>query len=130
MTYREIFRSAAALVAEDITDGTAADYEDRACYILAIFCNQTAGIDKRYRLANGLQATALTELVCVDLDAEFPLHAIFAPIAAYYLGSALSADENDAMSERLFERYTDAIASVVSALPAASTHVSDAYGLI
>ena len=130
MTYREIFRSAAALVAENVTDGISADYEDRACYILAIFCNQTAVIDKRYRLANGLQATTLPELVHVDLDTEFPLHAVFAPIAAYYLGSALSADENDAMSEQLFAQYTDAIASVVAALPAASAHVSDAYGLI
>ena len=130
MTYREIFNSAIALIAEEVGDGAISDYEERAAYILAVFCNQTARIDRQYRQANALSAGTYPDLGYISLDSSFILHPVFAPVAAYYLGSALTVDENEAMSERLFEQYTDAITSIVSALPLSGAPISDAYGLI
>ena len=119
MTYRQIFSSAVALISENVSGVTVTDYEERACYILAVFCNQTARIDRQYRRAHDLPEVTHTDLSYVNLDTEFALHEVFAPVAAYYLGSALTLDENEAMSERLFAQDTDAIASIASALPCA-----------
>ena len=130
MTYREIFKSAVALIAEDVNGDTIADYEDRALYILATFCNQTAAIDARYRTANGCIPSAWIGASTVNMNAIFALHEVFVPVAAYYLASALVLDENEEMSEHLFALYTDAIASIAASLPCSTAPVTDAYGLI
>ncbi len=130
MTYRSIFDSAVAQIAEQVGSNEISDYEERAGYILASFCALTADADKRYRAANKLATVSHPELACVDLDSTLTLHAVFAPVAAYYLAANLTADENEAMSDRFFELYSDAISSILAGLPCATSPITDVYGLI
>ncbi|MBE6554051.1 MAG: hypothetical protein E7666_06900 [Ruminococcaceae bacterium] len=130
MTYRNIFDSAVAQIAEKVGSYDVSDYEERAGYILASFCAITADADKRYRAANRLPAVTQPETACVDLDSVLTLHTVFAPVAAYYLAANLTADENEAMSDRFFALYSDAISLILSTLPCSSSSISDVYGLM
>ena len=130
MTYRNLFDSAVAQIAEQVGDYGVSDYEERAGYILASFCTRTADADKRYRAANGHPAVTHPELAYVELEDIFPLHAVFAPVAAYYLAANLTADENESMSDRFFALYSDAISSILTGLPCSISPITDRYGLI
>ena len=54
MTFRELYNSALRLVSETDDNLMNEDYEDRAGYILAAFCNECAPVEKKYCKANGL----------------------------------------------------------------------------
>ncbi len=112
MTYREILDASIRMVGESGENGNASDYEERASYLLATFCTECAGLDRKYRLANGMSDANFAATACVELDGAFPLCDVFAPAATYYLAAMLVLEENEDMSETLFARYSDALATL------------------
>ena len=130
MTYGEIYNLALAYLNESAT-ADCADYEDRAGYILASALSYCAPADKKYRQANGLEALKLAKLPAyVELESECPLSDVFVAPIAYYLAAMLCLDENEALSEGLFDRYTDAIATLMCSLPTATEKISDHYSIL
>ena len=125
MTFREIYESAVHLICEDPADSF--DYEERSGYLLASFCTQAHGADKRYRTANGLGAAGEIPEVCADLNADFPLSPIFAPCAVFYVAALLALDENEELSDKLFARYSDGMSDILSALPCRQEPIADRY---
>ncbi len=130
MTYRELFENALRAVAEGSDTGEVSDYEERAGYLLATFCMQCAKADADYRRANGEDAATFSVAAWVDPDDEFPLCDVFAPPAIYYLSAMLTLDENEEMSDRFFELYSDALSKILSSLPAACEGVTDRYKIL
>lgn len=130
MTFRELFENALRAIAENSTDGDTSDYEERASYILATFCTECAGLDRRYRKAHGMTDAGSRSLTYVELSENVPFSEVFASAAVYYLCAMLTLDENESMSERFFELYTDAIASIQFSLPCVCEPIGDRYGMI
>ena len=126
MTYRELYDSALRIVSET-DENTNMDYEERAEYILAAFCSECAGINKKYCKANSLTETDFSPKSVVALSERFPLHEVFVPAAVYYLGAMLVSDENESLSDRLFALYTDAISAIQEGLPWSNHKIVNRY---
>ena len=127
MTYRELYDSALRIISESDGNLTNEDYEERAGYILATFCNECDVIDQKYCDAHGLAKTGVSPKTCVTLSESFPLNAILAPAAVYYLGARLVSDENVSLCDRLFELYTDAISSIQAGIPWSKHKIVNQY---
>ena len=52
----------------------------------------------------------------LDADEDFPLSARFAHPAAYYLAAMLAADEDPELSDVLFDRFSDSMATIRASL--------------
>ena len=127
MTYRELYLSALHIISENNDGSSNSDYENRAGYILAAFCNEHFALDTRYRKANQLVNSTFTPSSNIVLSDSFPLKEIFAPAAVYYLGAMLVSDENESLYQQLSELYTKAIASIQNGLPYASESITNCY---
>ena len=60
-------------------------------------------------------------------EAEFPLSPRFAHAAAYYLASMLIADENPELADTLFDRFSDAMATIRASVPATKGKIRNVY---
>lgn len=127
MSYRELFEAAVRMVAEGGTVGDISDYEERASYLLATACHQCAPLDRAYRKATGAGEPSSRVGLCVELEDNFPLSEVFAPAVTYYLASMLVLDENAEMSDKLFDAFSDALASIRDGLPAATEKILNKY---
>ena len=112
MTNRSILNSACSLLSEGTNTNTPEDYEDRACYILATFCNQSTRVQKKYLLAHQLTFTEYRERSTVEMADSFPLVPVLVPAATYYLAAMLAIDENETLSDKLFDLYASEIATI------------------
>lgn len=130
MTYREIYENALRLVSESSVTGDTDDYEERAGYILANACCACLPLDTSYRLANKIAKSNASPSTYVELTESFPLCDIFSAPTVYYLAAMLVLDENESMSEKFFDLYSDALASIQRDLPAQLKSVVDRYGLM
>lgn len=130
MTLREITDAAIRLVCENPADVATNDYTERAAYILPAFCGQCSALDDRYRLAHAVKAKTPLSATYMEPEATFPLTDVFIAPATYYLAAMLVVDESEELSDRFFALYTDALASIESALPATTEAVTDRYGLL
>ena len=88
------------------------DYEDRAPYILANFCSTVKGVDKRIRKLEGLSPTPSFSPVFISLDKDFPLCDSLVPCAVLYLAAMLVLEEDQELSDSLYDKYCDSIASL------------------
>lgn len=127
MTVHEILSSAAALICEDLSNDTAQDYSERTPFIIATFCSQCKGIDSRYRKANGLAPISTYTKATMPLEYVFPLIPELVPAATYYLAAMLVLDENEALSDKLFDLYTDAVATIAASIPFTSEKITNKY---
>ena len=130
MKYRDVLDGAVKLLCEDATNSYTEDYAERAPYVLAIFDTECFNADRAYCQSNGLPEKSMSTAPYVSLDAEFQLHPVFYPAALYYLSAMLVMDENEALGERFFELYSDAVSSILASLPATATKIIDSYHLI
>ena len=130
MTCRELYEAALRLVCENADHGDVSDYEDRAGYILATAVTQCAPLDVAYRKANGLPTSTPFAGVWIDLEEDFPLCDIFSPAVLHYLCAMLVLDENERLSDKLFELYADEMATIQSSFPAKNGKTLDHYGLL
>lgn len=127
MLLREIYKSALRLLAESTSEGDNADYEERAPYILATFCNQAQGVDISLRRFLKLSATAAIDAVYLSLDSEFPLLPRLATCAALYLAAMLVIENDSELSDSLYEKYCDTMSSIYDSVGSLSESVTDVY---
>ena len=125
MKNKEIYEGALRLLAQSSEGADNSDYEERAPYILASFCSLACEIDERLRIIDSLDAQPSFSHVCLSLDASFPLCDRLCPAAALFLAAMLVIGENDELSDSLYDKYCDAIASIGSSVGIASSPSSD-----
>ena len=127
MIYRELFDAAVRMVAESGADCDVTDYEERAEYLLATVTNQCVPLDQAYRKATGKDASSVAVGVCISMEDPFPLAETFIPAVSYYLAAMLVLDENDEMSDTLFDAYSDALSKIRDGLPCAVEEIVNRY---
>ena len=130
MTNRDIFHSALRLIGEDPSANENEDYEDRAPYLLAVFCTESAETDSAYRETNDLTPHTDVSNVCLDLDSPFPYADRFTTAAALYLAAMLVIDENMELSDKLFDRFCNTMATIQSEIPARIEKIAQKYGAL
>ncbi len=128
MKNQDIYDSALRILAEKITAGANDDYEERAPYLIAAFCCESARADAAYRRANGLSSAQSFNSVYLDLTSDFPCCSRFATAASMYLASMLVIDEASELSDRLFDKYSDIMSAICMEIPAVVEDISDRYG--
>lgn len=134
MTCRSIYDAALRLLNEAVSDAgedavrdTTAELAERAPYILAAAVSEMRESDAAYRAAHDLAAVDYPDDVLLPLDATFPLSTRFAHAAAFYLAALLVADEAPELSDTLFDRFCDAMATVRTAIPVLTGRIRDVY---
>lgn len=124
-TNNDIYLSALALIDESESKGDTADLAERAPFILASFCSICRSLDKKLRVRDSLEPQPKFSSVRLSLDGEFPLCEVLSAPAAAYLASMLVIDENPALSESLYDKYCDAIATIGAECSCSA--ISDVY---
>lgn len=127
VTYRSLLDGALRLICESGTPGSVSDYEDRAKYLCATFCSQMAGLNNRYLRANGAEPAGIHVPAAVTLTDAFPLDPALIPAAEYYLAAMLPIEENEALSDKFFDLYSDAVATLQASLPMKNEKIADTY---
>ena len=116
LTNRDIYKNALSLIGERISGSVSDDYEERAEYILPAFFCVAKNTDKKLRKIEGLDDQPSFNPVHTPLDSEFPLSDSFVSTAALYLAAMLVIDENSELSDTLYDKYCDSIASIAASL--------------
>lgn len=128
ITNRDIYNNALSLIGETLESNYLEDYEERAPYIIASVASQTKAIDKRIRLAEGLESAASFSPVFLSLDLDFPLCEQLTFPAALYLASLLVIDEDPDLSVNLYDKYCDTVSSLQTAYTGTDTSSSNNSG--
>ena len=115
MTFRNIYEAALRMICENIASEETADYEERAPYILATFCNECAPIEEAYCKAHKLQFVSIPALTQIAMIDYFPLRDRFTAAGVYYLSAMLVIDENEELSDKFFSLYTDVVSLIQTA---------------
>ena len=127
MKNKEIYSSALNLLAQDPSEGANEDYEERAPYLIATFCNEITEIDNAVRKALGIEKKSEFDRVWLDLEEEFPMLDRFVSVAAKYLAAMLVIDEDTDLSDKLYEMYCDAISAIRSQIPCIIEKTANRY---
>ena len=110
----EIYTAALALISQKIESSDIADYEERAPYLIASFCGSAKSIDADIRRAKNLPSQSKFSPVCLQLENEFPLCEELVSAASLYVAAMLVIDEDEALSDSLYDKYCDAISSIMA----------------
>jgi len=124
---REIYESALRLIGEPSSTDVSADYEERAPYIMAIFCCEAKALDALYREGHSYEAQTDFNEICLGLDENFPLSARFYPIAVHYMAAMLVIDEDTELSDKFFEKYCTSMMSVRTEIPMIREQIVQQY---
>ncbi len=117
MTYQTLFESALALICEDKDDQDGiSDYIERAPYLFANAVTACESLDREYRELFGLEQRPAFNGAQVKMDSSFELSQTFAPSTVYYVASMLVLDENEKMSDRLFDLYSSSLSGIQTLL--------------
>ncbi len=127
MFLRDIYESALKFLAESSGYGDNSDYEERAPYLLAAFCNEASSTDAALRRSLGIQATASFDPVYIDLNAPFPLLPRFTTCAALYLAAMLILDDDRELSDTLYDKYCDSISTICASIASVAEKITDRY---
>ena len=117
MTNQNIYEGALKILAETSNTADNDDYEARAPYLIAAFCSETEEVDTAYRKANKLGSAEKVNDVYLALDSNFPRASRFASAACIYLASMLVIDTDPELSERLYEKFSDMLATICASIP-------------
>jgi len=127
LTNQEIYTGALQLISEQPNAEENADYRERASYLIATFCTECARLDEAWRETHGLKSASPDYPICVDMAGEFSCCDRFVPAACTYVASMLVLDENEGLSDRLYDRYSDLMATVCSEIPAPIEKIVEKY---
>lgn len=125
ITCQSVYDAALALLGEPDA-ARCTDYAGRAPYIIAAFCAEAEPVDAALRDADS--PTPQFSSVAIELTVDFPLSDRLVPLAAAYLAAMLVLDENEELSDKLFERYCDGMSTLCAGIPAVSEKITDIYG--
>lgn len=112
VTNRDIYKNSLALIGESLDSSYLEDYEERAPYLIASVAYQTIALDKKIRRSDGLGEAARFSPVYLSLDLDFPLCDQLSFPAALYVASLLVIDEDPELSDNLYDKYCDSVASL------------------
>ena len=127
MTGREIYTAAIKKFGSKFTDEEKADLEERAPYLIAAFCTESAELDAAYREAKGLDEAPPADSVHITLNGQFPRSDRFATAAAFYLAAMFVIDEDIELSDKFFDNYCDAMAKIQSEIPTKLEKIAERY---
>ena len=127
MVIRQIYDCALRILAESTVALDNSDYEERAPYLVASFCTQLADVDAAIRKALDKEQTKQFNAVYISLDDEFPLLDRLSASAALYLAAMLVIDDNTTLSDKLYDKYCDAISRIQDSVPALTESISNRY---
>ena len=129
LTCRDVYNAALAMISEPLTDSSRrADFDERAPYLIAAMCDEARAMDAVFRRACDEEAQEQFSPVCLELDAAFPLTERFAAPAATYVAAMLVLDENEELSDKLYDRYCDLMSDLCATCPASAQPIVDVYG--
>ena len=129
LTCRDVYTAALALISEPAADDSRrADFDERAPYLIAAMCDEARAMDAVFRRACDEPVQDSFNPVCLELDAAFPLTERFAAPAATYVAAMLVLDENETLSDRLYDRYCDLMSDLCATCPASAQPIVDVYG--
>ena len=128
MKNRDIYISALHLIGEKADSEENCDYEERAPYLLSAFCTEAEATEKAYREYKTLGDPPEIDNVCIPLDLDFPRVDRFCRAATLYLAAMLIIDENPELSDKLFDKYCCAMATIQSEIPARIERIAEKYG--
>lgn len=111
-TNNDIYLSAVAQIDESTSKGNISDLAERAPFIIATFCTTCRSLDKKLRERDSLEAQKPFSLVKLPLENEFPLCDALSAAASTYLAAMLVIDENPSLSEVLYDKYCDIVATL------------------
>ncbi|MBE6550362.1 MAG: hypothetical protein E7670_08050 [Ruminococcaceae bacterium] len=118
MLCEQIYESALALLGESMNENDNIDYEERAPYLIAAFCSEAQERDKEWRSSLSLGSQGTWDTVCIALDELFPLSERFACAAAFYVAAMLVVDSDEELSDKLYDRFCDAMSTIDSNIEA------------
>jgi len=124
----EVFDAALALI-DEVNDGSVDDYLERCPYLAAAFCSEVGAVDLLWRESMGGEAQPAFGAVSIGSDESFPLSDRFIPAAASYIAAMLVLEENEALYEKLYGRYSDLISGICAEIPGASEKIVEVYGI-
>ena len=113
-TNLDIYKNAISFIGQDFNNDDLSDMEQRAPYLLASFCCRAKNLDKDLRKIEDRGNQSEFSAVILTLEDNFHLLDRFATSAALYVASMLVLEENSELSESLYEKYCDDIASLAS----------------
>ena len=125
----DIYALALRLIAETGDGESTADYEERAGYLLSAYCSEVRDLAEKLCRKEQLPFSEEDPLFR-PLDHEFPYPVALAAPGAYYLAAMLILDEDPDLSDKLFEKYCDAVSRILSGLPMYSEEIADRYGFV
>ena len=130
MTNRDIYLRALCLIGEsgDVEDNE--DYEERAPYLIAAFCTEAKDIDASYRESMKMSPAKEIDCVHIPLESAFPLADRFVNAAANYLAAMLIIDENTDLSDKIYDKYCDLMATIQSEIPASIEKIAQKYSAL
>ena len=127
MTNREIYQAALVKIDEPIDEGANPDYDERAPLLIAQFCRLASDVEKKYRVAYGMEKRAGRIKACPSLDEAFILCEAFEAPAISYIAAELVRCDDERFSDDLDAEWTDCMASIECSLPATIERISERY---
>ena len=110
----DIYSAALALIGQSLESPDVADYDERAPYLIASFCSTVKKLDVDIRRAKKLEAQNKFSPVCLALEDTFPLCDELTSAASLYVAAMLVIDEDEALSDSIYDKYCDAIATIMA----------------
>ena len=129
MTIQEIYKSALALIAV-FEQGDTDDYLERTPYLAAAFCTEAQDSDNAMRASRGEPPTTAFNAVYLPLDSVFPLLDCFCTAASLYIAAMLIIDEDEELSDSIYEKYCDEMSRLTDSIPCVSAPIRDKYSFI
>ncbi len=127
VTVKDIYDQALAILGEAPDPDGAHEFAERASYLTASFCANTADIDRDFRDSHGLGTQPEFSEIYLELDSTFPFCERFATPAAYFVAAMLILDENESLSDSIYEKYCDALARTISEIPYKKERIANVY---
>ena len=127
MQNQELFEHALRILSQSEELGGIEDYEERAPFRIASFCTQAASLDHRLRESLSLPPVKIFHSAYLELDEEFPLLDRLIPLACLYLAAMLVLEENESLSDKLYDRYSEGMSAVWNEIPAVLESIRNEY---
>ena len=129
MICRDIYKLSLNLLAQDADNSANLDFENRAPYLLALFCMETQELDRHLREQMGVEEGEELSRLYLNLSDTFPLLDSLLPAAALYLAAMLVIDEDEELYEKIYEQYCDVISKLQSGFSFELESIEDLYSL-
>ena len=127
MKIKEIFDSTMGILSKNDITVSESDFKERAPFIIAMFCCNTAAVDRDLRESHGFPTQKHFNEVFLDMEEDFPLDSRFSTPAAYYLAAMLIMDEKENVSDRLFDLFSNNISEVIKEIPSRKHKIINVY---